>query len=93
MCYHEKEKEEEDEENTATLKCRGCLRYFVCGNGGVMISPDGSRARGKGLCWECIGRKRKKNNTKCNGWTQKMLDRLQEEEDMIDTLEQEKDNE
>ena len=88
--FEEEEKENEEEEwERALLNCRVCGRYFVCGSGGVMISPGGSRRHGQGLCWECRDRKRKKS-TKHKKLTHKMFDKLQNE-DIVDKLEDDED--
>ena len=90
----EKKNEEDDKENTGspeTLKCRGCGCCFASGNGGVRMDP-GYKDRGNGICWACVIRKQRKRRRSIKGWTPNMLDILQEEEDMLDKMEEDKEN-
>ena len=64
-----------------------CGIWFLCeDNGGTRINAE-FKDRDKGLCWKCIDEKKKKKTTKYKGWTNGMLRRLQEEEEMLDKLE------
>ena len=77
--------------------CKRCGCWFVFGVGSYS-EPRGGTVLGHcaegGLCWQCVDVLKQRRKTKYKkGWTQGMLDRLQQEEDMLDKLEEEKENE
>ena len=85
--YPEWEEEEEEVKTEGALMCRRCGCWFVFGVGSYS-EPRGGTVLGHcaegGLCWQCVDVLKQRRKTKYKkGWTQGMLDRLQQEEDML----------